>query len=266
MNATAISAPDKYRGKILLLYFSGAGATKKVAELMHEQLSQSCPVDIFSIESCADLAINDYNAMVIGTPVYHAAPPRILTNYFNGIRPLVKAVPTLIYNTRGLCSLGTNRILAKQLIKKNITKIMDTAYRSPASDGSLILPSVKRFFEFEPGLNQKVAEDCAAFLRLLQTGNTQGYIPPLRFGSVVNAPNKLAGQLIRPRIHLHREKCTKCGKCLKNCPMGALDKDEAGNPMATKSKCANCYRCVHNCPNLALSLSKRKSIDRVLKY
>jgi len=252
--------------KILILYFSGAGATKRVAELMHVRLSQTCAVDIFSIDASAKFNINDYDALVIGTPVYHAAPPRIVTNYFKVICPLAKALPALIYSTRGLCSLNTNRILAKQLRSKNIITIMDTAYRSPASDGALIAPWVKRFFEFEPGLASKIAEDCEAFVRLLQTRPLRGYIPRFRLGSVVNAPNKLAGQLIRLGIHLHREKCTKCGKCVINCPLGAIIKDDSGSPVVTKSKCENCYRCVHKCPGLALSLSRRRPTAKVLKY
>jgi len=254
------------RGKILVLYFSGVGATKKVAQLMHRYLSQTCAADIFSIESCADLNLNDYSALVIGTPVYHAAPPGIVTSYFGGIRPLVKATPALIYSTRGLCSLNTNRILAKQLRGKNIITIMDTAYRSPASDGSLIAPRIKRFFEFEPNLDSKVAKDCTVLLKLLQTRPLRGYIPRFQFGSVINAPNKLAGQLIRLRIHLHRKRCTKCGKCAANCPMGAMVKDGSSWPAADKAKCINCYRCVHHCPGLALSLSKRKPPGKVLKY
>ena len=266
MGKPPASEPGRYRGKILILYFSGAGATKRVAQLMHRLLSQTCAVDIFSIESSAKLNLNDYSALVVGTPVYHAASPGIVTGYFDGIRPLAKATPALIFSTRGLCGLNTNRILAKQLRRKNIITIMDTAYRSPASDGSLIAPGIQRFFEFEPGLGRKVAKDCAAFLRLLQTRPLRGYIPRFQFGSVVNAPNKLAGQLIRLRIHLHRERCTKCGKCAANCPVNAITNDYSGWPVIAKAKCMNCYRCVHHCPGLALSLSGRRPLGRVLKY
>jgi len=260
-----INEPDQRR-KILILYFSGTGATKKVAQIMHMQLSQRYTVSISSIEDDAGLDINDYDALIVGTPVYHAAPPRIVTSYFEHIRPLVKALPALIYNTRGLCALNTNRILAKQLYKKKIVTIMDTAYRSPASDGSLIAPRIKRFFEFEPGLNRKVTKDCKAFVKLLQSGSLRVYIPRFQIGSLINAPNKLAGQLIRLKIHLHRGRCTKCGKCTANCPMGALSKDFSGWPVVAKNECINCYRCIHRCPCLALSLSKRKPTDRVLRY
>lgn len=252
--------------KILILYFSGAGATKKVAELMYSFIPQTCTADFFSFESTADFNMNDYDAFIIGTPVYHAAPSHVVTNYFDSISPLIKSTPAFIYNTRATWSCNTNRILAKQIQGKNIITIMDKDYRSPASDGSLIVPFVQRFFEFERNLKPKITLDCTAFLKLLQKDTTRGYIPHFRLSSAINAPNKLAGQLITFKIQLHRDKCTKCGKCIENCPHNALDKDNLGYPAFIKKNCENCYRCIHHCPQMALSLSKLNVPKKVLKY
>jgi len=252
--------------KILILYFSGTGATKKVAKLMYSFLSKICTTDIFSIENHTDFDINDYDALIIGTPVYHAAPSYVATDYFDSLSPLVKTTPAFIYNTRATWSCNTNRILAKQIQGKNIITIMDKDYRSPASDGSLIVPFIQRFFEFEKNLKQKINLDCNAFLKLLKKGAPQGYIPRFRFSSVINAPNKLAGQLTTFKIHLHREKCNKCGKCIDNCPHSALDKDSSGYPVFIAKNCENCYRCIHHCPQMALSLSKRNAPKKLLKY
>ncbi|MGL5435439.1 MAG: EFR1 family ferrodoxin [Lachnospiraceae bacterium] len=252
--------------KILILYFSGAGATKKVAELMYFFISQICIVDIFSIENHADFDMNNYDALIIGTPVYHAAPSYFVTDYFDSISPLTKATPAFIYNARATWSCNTNRILAIQIRGKNIITIMDKDYRSPASDGSLIVPFIHRFFEFEKNLQQRITLNCNAFLKLLQEDTPQGYIPRFRFSSVINAPNKLAGQITTFKIHLHRDKCNKCGKCIDNCPHNALDKDNSGYPVFITKNCENCYRCIHHCPQKALSLSKRKAPEKVLKY
>lgn len=46
--------------------------------------------------------------------------------------------------------------------------------------------------------------------------------------------------------------CVKCGKCAKNCPVGAISFD---NPTCTdKSKCITCMRCISECPKKARSL------------
>lgn len=255
-----------YGIKILVLYFSGAGATEKVAEHIYAYVSQNCTTDIFSIEDNTEFDLNNYDALIIGTPVYHAAPSHVVTDYFNNIRPLVKTTPAFIYNTRALWSCSTNRILAKQIQGKNIIIIMDKDYRSPASDGSLIVPTIQSFFEFEKNLQQKILLDCTAFLKLLQEGNQHGYIPGFRFSSVINAPNKLVGQLTTFKIHLHRDRCIRCGKCFENCPHNALKKDKSSYPVFIIKNCENCYRCIHHCPQMALSLSKRNTPKKVLKY
>jgi len=51
--------------KILILYFSGVGATKTVAELMQIKLSQSYNVDLISLENIDMPNIDDYYALII---------------------------------------------------------------------------------------------------------------------------------------------------------------------------------------------------------
>jgi len=250
--------------KILILYFSGAGATKKVAQFMQGRLSHHCKADIFSVESKAIPSIHTYDAIIVGTPVYHAAPARLIVSYFSAMPRLNKKTPAFTFNTRGLCSLNTNRVLAKLLLGKNIITIMDRAYRSPASDGSILAPFIKRFFEFEKDLERKIDRDCARFLGLLKKDAPQGYIPRFQLGSIINAPNKVAGQLITLKINLHKDKCTKCGKCISLCPHKVISMDKDHYPLLASKGCENCYRCIHHCPSLALSLRKRKSPKKVL--
>ena len=250
--------------RILILYFSGVGVTKKVAQFIHAQLSTTCDVDIISIESEDIPDINNYDSMIIGTPVHHAAPARLVTSYLNAMPRLINETPAFIFNTRGLCSLNTNRILAKQLQKKNIVTIMDRAYRGPASDGSIVAPFIKRFFEYEKNLEKKIASDCADFLELL-VDDTQGYIPRFQLGSIINAPNKVAGQLITLKIQLYKDRCDRCKKCISLCPYKAISKDIEGYPLFISKDCENCYRCIHHCPNLALSLSKKNPPKKVIR-
>jgi ferredoxin len=242
-----------------------------VAERMHAYLSNDCDADIFSIEKSA-INLNNYDAFVIGTPVYNGAPARVVTEFFDRIDPLAQETPAFVYNTRGFGSFNTNRILAKQMQTKNIFTIMDKSYRSPASDGALIAPFIQRFFAFEKNLQRKVAYDCIAFLKELEKAEkakkARGYIPRFRLTSILNAPNKMAGQMQIFKIHLHRDKCTKCGVCIKNCPLSVLEKDgESGYPtMMETVECQKCYRCIHHCPSMALSLSKKKTPKRLLDF
>ena len=233
---------------------------------MHIRLIQDCKVDMFSVE-CKNIPNTDsYDAMIIGTPTYHASPAKAMINYLDTMPLSMKNTPAFIFNTRGLCSLNTNRILAKKLREKNIATIMDRAYRSPASDGSLIAPFIKRFFEFEKGIEKRLDSDCTYFLHSLTNRKTKGYIPRFQFGSIINAPNKVAGQLKTLKIFLHKDKCSKCGLCIEQCPHKSLEADKDGYPNLDSKNCENCYRCIHHCSNVALSLSKRRTPKELLKY
>jgi len=240
--------------------------TKNVAERMFTRLSLDCEIDMLSIESKDAPSMNEYDALIIGTPVYHGMPPKIVIRYFEMIPRFTKETPAFIFNTRGFASFNTNRLLSRKLYQKNIVTVIDREYRGPASDGTIIAPFIKRFFEFQNDIEKKIDSDCANFLELLKSVGLQGYIPRFRFGSIVNVPNKLAGQLITLRIYLHKDQCTKCGHCIEQCPHSALFPGKDGYPLYNSRDCENCYRCIHHCPNMALSLSKRRTLKKLLRY
>ncbi len=250
--------------KILILYFSGVGATRQVAEWMVATLQDLLIADIFSIEQSGHFALDPYDALIIGTPCFHAAPAQRLMDYFATLPPLPAPVPAFVFNTHGLYSCNTNRILAKALTRKNIRTIMDRSYRAPASDFTLLAPAIQPIFHFEKRIRQKIAADCAHFIQTRQSAKL--HIPHFAFSSIFNAPNRLAGHCIPLTIHVHIDRCVQCGRCIQNCPHSAVAKDSDGYPAFNKTACENCYRCVHHCPALALSLSAHKKLYTALKY
>ena len=257
--------------KILILYFSGSGATKTIANFMiriynSDSLSDLCCAEAVRVEDAAHLDFNQYDAFIVGTPVYHGSPCKMIFDFFSHLAALDEPKPTFLYNSRGMCSGNTNRILASHLVKKKFIVVLDRDYRSPASDGALIAPFVKRFFEFEKDVKDKLRMDCVDFVTQLNCDSYKGYIPKFRFSSLINAPNKFIGRMITFKIHLHAQRCIKCSKCVKNCPHNAIGITDLGFPSIHSNKCENCYRCIHQCPNMALSLSKKRPPKKLIKY
>ena len=253
--------------KLLILYFSAVGATKTVAKQMAKNLSEH-EVDCYCIEEKNIKDFSSYDALIVGTPTHHAEPAELLINYIEMIPVQNLKIPTFVFNTKGLASCHTNRILANKLLKKNLITIYEADYIAPASDGSLFLPWMKRFFKFEKNIEEKISQDCIRFLELVsqQKDEVKVKMPAIRFSTLINAPNKFGSQFIKMKIHLHQYACVRCNICRKNCPYHAIDKDKAGYPIISKAKCTNCYRCIHSCPTQALGLWKKKKHSKVLKY
>lgn len=154
--------------RILIVYFSGASSTRKIALLMKQQLMTIVQVDCWSVEAFLQNETNlaNYSGMILGTPVHHGAPAKLIIKFMEEIEVQKKALPLFLFNTYGLWSCNTNRIMAKKLRVKNVLTYLDRGYRSPASDGSILVPTIKHFFTFEKGIEQKIKNDLSIFYRV----------------------------------------------------------------------------------------------------
>ena len=67
-------------------------------------------------------------------------------------------------------------------------------------------------------------------------------------------------------LKIDKEKCSKCGLCVKHCDCGFLTVDEEGYPKFDKNKekfCLKCQHCLASCPNGAFSIFGKSSADSV---
>lgn len=56
-------------------------------------------------------------------------------------------------------------------------------------------------------------------------------------------------------IHIHKQHCKKCGKCLNVCPGNLIDMDFSGTAKISQpQKCWGCTACMKECPYQAIEL------------
>lgn len=250
--------------KILIIYYSGVGNTKKVAEMMFVTIKDSSIAEIYSIEKLpTSFDINKYDAVIIGFPTIHTAPAQPIITFLKELDCLNKKIPAFIFTTCGLYSGNTIKIFDYQCINKNIIPILNKSYRCTATDGALLAPFMKCWFKDEKNLVQKAKFDVLQFVKMDKI-NFFPVIPKTKWYSIINFPNKWLGQRLPFSIYLHKEKCVKCSKCIVSCPVKAYSTDSEGFPIFSMPKCIHCYRCIHHCPQLALSLSQKRTPTKTL--
>lgn len=250
---------------ILILYYSGVGNTKMVATKIFDILHSSQEVTLASIEKINTIDITTYDGLAIGFPTIHAAPAQPILTFIEQIKRLSKPMPTFLFTTCGLYSANTLRIFSKKCLNKNIIAILCKSYRCAATDGILIAPVMKTWFHHEKNLDKKLKSNISQFINQC---NRQAIakIPRFKIYSILNYPNKFFGQRFQPKIYVHKTNCISCGKCIVNCPIQCIYKENQGYPLFDNKRCIHCYRCIHHCPNKALSLSKKRTPSKTLYY
>lgn len=238
-----------------------------VALYIYSILNKEFDTDIYSVEKTPDnININQYSGIVIGFPVIHTHPTERILHLIKNIERPSHPIPAYLFCTCGLYSANTLRIFAKTCREKNIIFVAGSSYRCAAADGILLVPFMKVWDTHDKNLFHKIKSDCEEFTKKIMNPYTKGRIPRFKLYSILNYPNKLLGQSIKVRIYLHKHKCIKCERCIRNCPPRAFEKDAVDYPVYHIAKCERCYRCIHHCPQRALSLFKNKTHKKLLTH
>ncbi|MDP3044476.1 MAG: FAD-dependent oxidoreductase, partial [Bacillota bacterium] len=68
-----------------------------------------------------------------------------------------------------------------------------------------------------------------------------------------------AGKALHPRSgdesypEFAMQRCTQCKRCTEECPFGAINEDEKGNPLPELTRCRRCGTCMGACPERIIS-------------
>ncbi|MBR4096608.1 MAG: flavodoxin family protein, partial [Oscillospiraceae bacterium] len=152
----------------LIIYFSGVGNTESVAEQIKNGIA-GIPTELYSLEKLPqDFSIDNYSAVIIGTPTYHSEPAQPLMNFLEAVYPC-RNIPAFVFTTCGLYSENCLRILAKECLKHGIIAIHSASYRCPATDGIILTPSMKCWFKSEKNLPRRINEDINTFISKLKS-------------------------------------------------------------------------------------------------
>lgn len=59
-------------------------------------------------------------------------------------------------------------------------------------------------------------------------------------------------------FRVDENRCTRCGRCMKSCPVGNIKPGESGTPeWQHNGRCLSCFACYHHCPVRAIEYGRR---------
>lgn len=259
--------------KIRAMYFSGTNTTAKVTSAIAYKMWQLMERDgctkaeniDFTPKSARDekYVFDADDIVVFGTPVIAGRVPNVLLKFLDTLEGGgAMAVPVVLYGNRNfddalielrniLESKGFHTVAAAAFIGEHSfsetlaagrpdIKDMKTAEKFASDAAHKILDIVRE----SDGDNDEIAKILEASGPVKVDGEEPlrpYYKPRDRKGNHIN--------ILKVIPKLDSDKCTKCGICVKACPMGSI-REEA--PGVVDGICIKCCGCVKKCPEKAL--------------
>lgn len=244
--------------KAAIIYFSGTGNTKYVANIMKSYFNGiNIICDLVDIEKKV-IDLSQYDYIVIGGPVFVERYPEILLKY----------IEENLSNYNGKCMMFSTQAsdvvssvfqhALKRLKNLNITycdfismpnnfyNFMFKKYTDDEEKRAIEAASKKArqmVKEFLEGKESKI-EISNFRVQLAEVGYKMTY-PYLR-------------KWLMKKLSIDRDKCVECGLCEINCPTNSIT---ISPRLKIKDTCTFCQRCLNICPKNAF-LYKGKNIEQ----
>lgn len=238
--------------KINAVYFSATGTTEKIIKVITKNIEKKYTDQIqyfdFTLPEKRNIEIkfNEYDLVIIATPVYAGRVPNILISYIKnnikGNRTL--AIPLVVYGNRNyddalieLCNIlkenNFHTIAAAAFIGEHAFSKTLAKDRPDENDIQIARLFSDKIYDYVLNLKEIPKNNVEV---KGETPIRPYYIPRDRNGKLIN---------ILKVVSKVKDSCTKCGLCAKVCPMGSIDKNDV-----TKYKgiCIKCGACVKKCP------------------
>ena len=243
---------------VTLLYFSGAGGTKLVAQLVAELLSPRLGVEIASIDdsNALDLAAGA-EFLVLLYPTFYLRAPASVREFVERLGSCDPPRPAYVVTSYELYPENSVRRTALGLKARGYSVLGSGIVRAPGSDATCVFPSllVPWLYRFEKGLPEKLSAIARQIGDLAESGDSPESIPPPKWYTPFT---QLLQILLFNRFHecryrfrVLRDRCSLCGACIERCGRSAWRMGE-GAVVHDPERCELCTRCIHQCPKKAI--------------
>ncbi len=251
---------DMFKEKILILYHSGAGSTKFTSEMLASQLKADFDVTVRHINFDFDYKkLYSYDLLVFGFPTYHCEPSTSMMDFINQIPKLNKQINIFFFTSYGLYTGNSLRIFYHALKIRKFNILGCHQFKSPASDGVLMLSSrIKYMFRFEKNYTKHIKKIIAQIKNHQTKSNTRKplykwYVP---LNELAKYFAKKTYDKMRDNMYIVVDDCINCALCVELCERKCWTSGMK-SPSLNTENCEFCLECIHKCPQKAIIYSKK---------
>lgn len=262
--------------EVFIVYFSPAGSTRHVAEVIEKQfIALGAGVSIFDLAECSsDIAmtisrqietVSGKSCLFIGSPVYvsHAVP--LVMECIAGLKESDGAFAVPFVTWGGACSGISLYEMGKELINKKFTllgaaKILAVhslmwQLEDPLGEGHPDADDDRMVEDFVAHVNRKIQEDNPREIKL----SDLAYQSKENHAEMEKISLQTAKAHMPERI-IDTEFCNQCQVCSDVCPANAV----AFTPYPEfGDSCVYCFNCLKKCPEQAINANLSEIWQRI---
>ena len=236
---------------MIMLYFSGTGNSKYIAELFCRHMDAEC----YSIEDDIDFEklIKSNETIGFCYPVYGSRAPRILREFAVKQRETLKNKKLIIFCTQVLFSGDGARSFTDIFPRGHIKVMYAEHFLMPNNVCNFFLTplesekKVERYVMNAERKMQLVCENIKAGVIKKRGFNIISRLLGLPQGVFVPLLERKARKSVKINAG-----CNQCGLCVSLCPMDNLINENG--KITHKNNCIACYRCINKCPEKAINV------------
>lgn len=237
----------------MILYFTGTGNSKFVADYLAEKLDDKTVSLNKIIKNGEKLNCNSEKPYVIVAPIYAWRLPAVVEE------TITNSQLDGCKNVYCIVTMGENSGNADKYIKKIISDkgMSFTGYIGVAMQNNyLFMEKMPKPREAAKALNTVIPklDKIAAAINAGQPLKKDDKTPmaALMSGVVNMGFNRF--MVKKQELKADRD-CISCGKCAQLCPVNNIDMSE-GKP-SFKGNCCGCLACLHHCPKQAINVKNQ---------
>jgi len=237
-----------------IYYFSGTGNTKKIIELLADELEKNnCAVTLYSVEdllkSQMSIDFDKYDLIGLAYPIYGFGTPDIISR-------LIDQMPDGEGRNLFLLKTGADFISINHNASTEQIEILEMKNFNVFYDRIIVMPSnwlvayddriVKQLYNCAA---VKVKHMCREILELKRRRYKTGiFLRKLSLG--ISYLEKNYGSAYFGKSLRANQNCNLCSLCIQKCPNQNIS--IAGDSLNFGDQCLWCMRCIYSCPSKAI--------------